>query len=185
VRLPRAVRPFREGQYRILVGAMTLSLFGAGMWIVAVVWQVIELGGGPVDLSVVATSSATGLVAAVLFGGVAADRIPQRRIMVAVEVAKTLSIATAAALALTGAISVWHLAVVSFALGVADGFFYPAYSALLPSILPADQLLAANGVEGTLRPIITQAAGPAAASAAVAAARDELEHPLDTVVAEG
>lgn len=170
MRLPRAVRPFREGQYRILVGAMTLSLFGAGMWIVAVVWQVIELGGGPVDLSVVATASATGLVAAVLFGGVAADRIPQRRIMVAVEVAKTLSIATAAALALTGAISVWHLAVVSFALGVADGFFYPAYSALLPSILPADQLLAANGVEGTLRPIITQAAGPAAASAAVAAA---------------
>lgn len=167
--LPRAARPFREGQYRILIGAMTLSLFGAGMWLVAVVWQVIELGGGPVELSVVATGSAAGLLAAVLIGGVAADRIPQRRIMVTVEATKTVVIAVAAVLAFTGSVDVWNLAVISFALGVADGFFYPAYSALLPSILPAGELLAANGVEGVLRPMVMQAAGPAVASAAIAA----------------
>ena len=46
-------------------------------------------------------------------------------------------------------------------LGIADGFFYPAYSAMLPSILPADDLLAANGFEGVLRPAVMQAAGPA------------------------
>jgi MFS family permease len=166
--VPRALQPFRDGQYRILVGAMTLSLLGAGMWLVAVVWQVIELGGGPVDLSVVATGSAVGMIAAVLFGGVAADRIPQRRILIGVEVTKMLSIAAAAALALSGGLEIWHLAVISFMLGVAEGFFYPAYSALLPSILPADQLLAANGVEGTLRPVVMQAAGPALASAAIA-----------------
>ncbi|TFD44765.1 MFS transporter [Cryobacterium sp. TMT1-2-1] len=167
--LPRAARPFREGQYRILIGAMTLSLFGAGMWLVAVVWQVIELGGGPIELSVVATGSAAGLLAAVLIGGVAADRIPQRRIMVTVEATKTVVIAVAAVLAFTGSVDVWNLAVISFALGVADGFFYPAYSALLPSILPAGELLAANGVEGVLRPMVMQAAGPAVASAAIAA----------------
>jgi len=167
--IPRAARPFREGQYRILIGAMTLSLFGAGMWLVAVVWQVIELGGGPVELSVVATGSAAGLLAAVLIGGVAADRIPQRRIMVTVEATKTVVIAVAAVLAFTGSVDVWNLAVISFALGVADGFFYPAYSALLPSILPAGELLAANGVEGVLRPMVMQAAGPAVASAAIAA----------------
>ena len=166
---PRAARPFREGQYRILIGAMTLSLFGAGMWLVAVVWQVIELGGGPIELSVVATGSAAGLLAAVLLGGVAADRIPQRRIMVTVEATKTVVIAVAAVLAFTGSVDVWNLAVISFALGVADGFFYPAYSALLPSILPAGELLAANGVEGVLRPMVMQAAGPAVASAAIAA----------------
>ncbi|WP_232466116.1 MFS transporter [Diaminobutyricimonas sp. LJ205] len=168
-RLPRAARPFLESQYRILMGALTLSLFGAGMWLVAVVWQVIELDGGPIELSIVATGSAVGLVAAVLFGGVAADRIPQRRIMVAVEATKTASIATGAVLALTGTLEIWHLALISFVLGVADGFFYPAYSALLPGILPADQLLVANGVEGMLRPVIMQAAGPAVASAAISA----------------
>ena len=62
----------------------------------------------------------------------------------------------------------WHLAVLSFVLGVADGFFYPAYSAWLPALLPAEQLLAANGVEGVLRPVAQNAAGPALASLLIA-----------------
>ena len=168
-RLPRALRPFRLGQYRLLAGALTLSLLGAGMWIVAVVWQVIELGGGPADLSLVATGNAAGMLVAVLFGGVLADRVPQRNILVAVEAAKTIAITTAAVLALSGTLELWHLVIVTMILGLADGFFYPAYSALLPSILPAEELLAANGVEGMLRPTIMQAAGPALASAAIAA----------------
>ena len=166
--LPRALRPLAVGQYRLLAIALVLSLFGSGVWIVAVVWQVIELDGTPVDLSIVATGGSIGLVLAVLFGGVAADRIPQKRILAAVETVKATSAAVIAALALTGSLEVWHLAVVSLLLGIADGFFYPAYSAWLPALLPADDLLAANGIEGVLRPTLMQAAGPAAASAAIA-----------------
>ncbi|MET1051990.1 MAG: MFS transporter [Mycetocola sp.] len=168
-RLPRALKPFRLLQYRLLATALTLSLLGAGMWIVAVVWQVIALGGGPAELSLVATGNAIGMLVAVLFGGVLADRVPQRNILIVVEATKTLSIAATAVLALSGTLELWHLVVITLILGVADGFFYPAYSALLPSILPADDLLAANGVEGMLRPTIMQAAGPALASAAIAA----------------
>ncbi len=51
-RLPRAAQPFREPRYRVLVASMTLSLFGAGMWIVAVAWQVIAQDGGPAELSI-------------------------------------------------------------------------------------------------------------------------------------
>jgi MFS family permease len=145
-----------------------MSLFGAGIWLVALVWKVIELGGGPVDLSIVATAASLGLVGAVLIGGVVADRVPQRRILIGTEVAKTVAIGIAAVLGLTGTLELWHLAAVSLVLGVADGFFYPAYSAWLPSILPADQLLAANGIEGVLRPAVLQAAGPAAASVMIA-----------------
>jgi MFS family permease len=166
--LPRPVRPFATPQYSLLVAALVLSLLGTGVWIVAVVWQVIELGGTPVDLSIVATGGSIGLVLAVLFGGVAADRIPQKLILTTVETVKALSMAAIAALALTDTIEVWHLAVVSLLLGVADGFFYPAYSAWLPALLPADDLLAANGIEGVLRPALMQAAGPALASAAIA-----------------
>ncbi len=166
--LPKAIQPFVNGQYRLLAVALTMSLFGGGIWIVAVVWQVIELGGGPIQLSVVATAASIGLIGAVLLGGVVADRVPQKRILIAVEVVKGSSIAAGAALALTGNVEIWHLAMISLLLGIADGFFYPAYSALLPSVLPAEQLLAANGIEGVLRPAIMMAAGPAAASAAIA-----------------
>ena len=60
------------------------------------------------------------------------------------------------------------MAVAGFVIGVGSGFFYPAYSALLPGVLAADDLLAANGVEGVLRPVLLQAGGPAIASAVIA-----------------
>jgi MFS family permease len=167
--LPRALRPFRSVQYRLLITALSLSIFGSGMWLVAIVFQVRALGGGPIELSFVATGNAVGMVGAVLLGGVAADRIPQKRILIAVESVKCAAIAVAALLALTGALEIWHLAVISLVLGIGDGFFYPAYSAMLPSILPADDLLAANGFEGVLRPAAMQAAGPAIASTIIAA----------------
>ncbi|GAA1948055.1 MFS transporter [Agromyces allii] len=166
--LPRALRPFEGAQYRLLALALAASLLSAGAWLVAAVWQVVELGGTPIDLSLVAVGSSLGLVLAVLIGGVAADRIPQRRILITVEVVRGLAFAAAAVLAATGVIEVWHIAVISFVLGVADGFFYPAYSAWLPALLPASQLLAANGIEGVLRPAVMQAAGPALASAFIA-----------------
>ena len=167
-RLPRALRPFGSRQYRLLTAALAASLLSAGAWIVSAVWQVVELGGTPVDLSFVAVGSSLGLVLAVLFGGVAADRIPQRRILLTVEVVRGVAFSVAAVLAATGLIEVWHLAVLSFVLGLADGFFYPAYSAWLPAILPEGQLLAANGIEGVLRPSVMNAAGPAVASALIA-----------------
>ena len=124
-RLPRALRPFSSGQYRLLVAALTASLLSTGAWLVAAVWQVVELGGTPIDLSFVAVGSSLGLLLTVLFGGVAADRIPQRRILLAVEVVRGIGFAVAGVLALTGLIEVWHIAVIAFVLGVADGFFYP------------------------------------------------------------
>jgi MFS family permease len=166
--VPRALRPLMIGQYRLLAGSLMLSLFGDGIWLVAVVWEVIERGGSPLDLSVVATGSSIGLVAAVLVGGVVADRVPQRHILVTVELVKGVAVGAAAALAATDTVEIWHLAVTAMIIGAADGFFYPAYSALLPSILPTESLLAANGIEGVLRPAAVQAAGPAAASLAIA-----------------
>jgi MFS family permease len=162
-RLPRAIRPFRHREYRLLVASMAVSLFGSGLWLVAVVYQVMALGGGPTELSVVATASSAGILASALLGGVAADRFPQRVVLLVVEATRIVATAAAGALAVTGTLQLWHLAVIAFVLGAAEAFFYPAYTAILPTLLPADELLAANGVEGTLRPVAMQAAGPALA----------------------
>jgi MFS family permease len=168
-RLPRALKPFQAPQYRLLVAALLLSLFGSGVWLVTLVWQVIELGGGPTELSIAATANAVGMLGSVLVGGALADRVPQKYILLAVELTKAAAIGTGAVLALTGALELWHVALMSLVYGITEGFFYPAYSAWLPALLPADQLLAANGVEGMLRPTILQAAGPAVAGALIAA----------------
>ncbi|MBB6372826.1 MFS family permease [Pseudonocardia eucalypti] len=165
--LPRALRPFRHRDYRLLVGSLALSLCASGLWLVAVAWQVIALGGGPAQLSVVATAFSAGLVLAVLLGGVAADRLPHHILLRGVEVARVICATVAGTLAVTGLLQLWQLAVIGFLLGTAEAFFFPAYSALLPTLLPADELLAANGVEGSLRPTAQTAIGPALAGVVV------------------
>lgn len=166
---PKALRPFAHREYRVLIAALAISIFGSGMWAVAMVYQVIHLGGGPLELSLVATAGSVGLVAFVLAGGIAADRIPQRLLIIAVEGANLAVIAGISGLAMAGWLQLWHVAVGAFVLGVGAAFFFPAYSAILPRILPAEDLLAANGMEGTMRPILQQAAGPAVAGILVAA----------------
>ena len=165
----RVLAPFRFREYRLLMAAVTLSIFAEGMWAVVMAFQVIALDNDPTSLSLVATCLGTGLVAFVLVGGLAADRFNQRSIIIAVEAVNTAVATTVAALGSAGALQIWHMAVAAGALGVAAAFFFPAYSALLPRILPADQLLAANGVEGVVRPVFQRAVGPAAAGLLVGA----------------
>ena len=96
------LRPFRHPQYRPLIGAAAFELLGEGVWVIAVVWQVIALGGGPGALSLAVTGYALGMVATVLVGGVAADRVPQRRILMATATTRMVVLAVVAALALAG-----------------------------------------------------------------------------------
>jgi MFS family permease len=165
----RFLRPLAHRDFRMLFGAVVLSIFGAGMWAVVMVYTVIGAGGGPVDLSVVAAANAVGLLLCAIPGGIAADRIARRFLLRLVELLNLLAITSVAVAGVLGAVTIPHLAVVAFVLGAGAGFFFPAYSAILPRILPPEQLLAANGLEGAIRPALQQAAGPAAAGILVAA----------------
>jgi DHA3 family tetracycline resistance protein-like MFS transporter len=165
----RVLAPFHSREYRLLIAAVSLSIFAEGMWAVVMALQVIELSDDPTALSLVATCLGTGLVAFLLVGGLAADRINQRSIIVAVEIVNTAIVSAIAVLGVVGALQLWHMAVAAAALGIGAAFFFPAYSALLPRILPAEQLLAANGVEGVVRPVFQRAVGPAVAGILVSA----------------
>jgi len=167
--LPRALSPLRLSSYRLLAASMALSLLGAGLWAVALVWQVVALHGGPAALSLATSLSAGGMLATTLLGGALADRIPQRRILLATELAQGTTMAVVAALSLSGAIQMWQLAAASLVSGLAMGLYYPAYSALVPSLVPERELLAVNGLEGMVRPLLQNAGGPAAAGFLVAA----------------
>ncbi|MEG0213910.1 MAG: MFS transporter [Glutamicibacter sp.] len=164
----RLIKPFAYRDYALLASALVLSTFAAGMWAVAMVYQVRQLGGGPIQLSAVATASAAGLLCFVLLGGIMADRHSCRRIVMLVEALSLAVMGITAVLAMAGALELWHLMLAGFCGGAGSAFFYPAYSALLPKMLPAEQLLAANGLEGTARPVVHTALGPMAAGFVVA-----------------
>ena len=162
-RVPRALTPFRHAGYRRLALALVLSSFASGVWIVALVWAVIRIGGGPGQLSVVTTAHALGVLLPALLGGVVADRIPQKLILLGVAGIELTGMSLVAVLSLTDTTQLWHLAAVSFATGVGMAFYYPAYSAWLPALVPESDLLAVNGFEGMVRPAIGQAIGPGVA----------------------
>ncbi|MGV0642353.1 tetracycline efflux MFS transporter Tet(V) [Mycolicibacterium sp. XJ2546] len=165
----RVLAPFRFREYRLLITAVTLSIFADGMFAVVLAMQVIELNNDPVSLSLVTTCFGAALVGLVLVGGIAADRLPQRAIIIAVQTVNVLASSTIAALGMFGSLQIWHLAVGAAALGGGAAFFFPAYSAILPRILPPEQLLAANGVEGVVRPVFQRAVGPAVAGVVIGA----------------
>ncbi|MHC9294281.1 tetracycline efflux MFS transporter Tet(V) [Mycobacterium sp. LTG2003] len=165
----RVLAPFRIREYRLLIAAVALSIFAEGMWSVVMALQVIAIDNDPTSLSLVATCLGAGLVAFVLVGGIAADRFNQRTIIIAVETVNFVTVSIVAVLGLLGTLKIWHMAVAAAILGIAAAFFFPAYSAILPRILPPEQLLAANGVEGVVRPVFQRSVGPAVAGMVIGA----------------
>jgi DHA3 family tetracycline resistance protein-like MFS transporter len=159
----RVLAPFEYREFRLLIAAMSISLFAEGMWTVVMALHVIALADDPAALSLVAACLATGMLAFILVGGIVADRAPQRAIIIAVEIANVAATGAVAILGVLDGLKLWHMAFAATILGIGAAFFFPAYSAYLPRILPAEQLLAANGVEGAIRPTLQQAIGPAAA----------------------
>ncbi|MBB5130287.1 MFS transporter [Streptomyces griseoloalbus] len=166
-RLPRALTPFRLAGYRRLAVALALSTFASGVWAVAQVWQVVHIGGGPPQLSVVSTSAAVGVLLPALLAGVVADRVPQKPILLCVAAVEVLGMGLIAVLALSASVQLWHLATVALVTGLARAFYYPAYNAWLPALVPESDLMAVNGFEGMVRPTIGQAVGPGVAGVVV------------------
>ncbi|UTM47190.1 MFS transporter [Glutamicibacter mysorens] len=157
----RSLRPLASRDYRLLFAAVGIEVFGTGVWTIVMIFQVIALDDSPLALSAVATGMSLGLFAFSILGGVIADRISKRRIIITVQGCTAAVMSVVAVLSLTGGIQLWHVAAASFAMGAGSAFFYPAYSSYLPEVLPPEQLLAANGLEGALRPTLGQGLGPA------------------------
>ncbi len=169
-RVPRALTPFQHPGYRRLAVALVMATFAGGVWLVGLVWEVIRLGGGPAQLSAVSTASAVGVLLPALLGGVVADRVPQKTILICVASVELACMSLVAVLSLTDLTVLWHLAVVGFVIGAAMAFYYPAYSAWLPALVPEEDLLAVNGFEGMVRPTVGQAIGPGVAGVVVGVA---------------
>ena len=79
-----------------------------------------------------------------LVGGVAADRLSQRRIILGVQLLNFLTLAAIAPLAVIVRLQLWELAVAATLLGFGSGLFAPAFTAYLPRILPEEDLVAVN-----------------------------------------
>ena len=88
-------------------------------------------------------------MATVLVGGVVADRLPRRRVMVAADLLRVATQGAMAALLVAGAAEVWMLALLAALTGVGTGFFNPASTGLLPELVPPERLQQANALRSS------------------------------------
>ncbi len=139
----------------IFLSSQTISLFGSTLVQYAITWHItlVTQSGMMMTLAIVA-----GFVPAFLlapFGGVWADRFDRKRlIMLADGAIAVVSLAVAAVYAM-GYQELWLLFAAMALRAVGSAVHQPAVGAILPQIVPSDQLLRVNGLNGTLQAAIT------------------------------
>ena len=138
-----------------------MSLAGDGVYVVALAWQVYELSNSPTALSLVGVAWTLPVGIFVLIGGVISDRFERRRIMIAADLVRAVAVATIGILSLTGAIELWHLIVLAAVFGTGEAFFGPAFTSIVPEIVPRHLLLQANSLDQFIRPFAFLLVGPA------------------------
>lgn len=153
--------PLRHRNFRLLWTGMTVSLLGDGIFLVAMAWEAYVLWNAPAALSILGIGMTIPILALLLPAGVISDRVDRRRIMLCADVGRAVVIAVLAALALTGVLTFWHLVALVAVYGIGTSFFIPAFDAIVPDILPAADLPAANSLDQFVRPITLRLAGPA------------------------
>ena len=160
---PLAGRNFR----RFYVGYAT-SMLGTSMSAVAIAFAVLASGGTATSLGVVFAANILPMVAFMLGGGVLADRLGRRPVMLTADIARCAAQGALAATLLLGRPHIWLFVVAAFVVGTGDAFFQPALSGLPVQLAPRDQLGNANALFGMVEPA-AQVAGPALAGIVIAA----------------
>src|SRR3954469_16322435 len=167
--MPRSLEVLREREYRQFFLGQAVSLLGDGMVNVALAFAVLDLTGSASALGLVLAARMLPLVGFLLVGGVMADRLPRRTVMIAADLVRVASQGAIAALLIAGVAQVWQLAALSAVTGSATAFFNPASTGLMPAVVSPARLQQANALRG-LAMAAGQIAGPALAGILVAGA---------------
>ncbi|MEU2629178.1 MFS transporter [Kitasatospora sp. NPDC007106] len=145
----------------------SLSVLGDAIVPVALAFAVLDLGRGAGALGLVLAAGIAPGVLLVLVGGVVADRIERRRLMVACDLVRFGSQAAQGVLLWTGHATLLSLVLLQLVWGTAAAFFRPASTGLVAEWVEPDRLQQANGLVG-LSDNLAYTVGPAVAGVLIA-----------------
>jgi MFS family permease len=151
--LHQAFDSLRFPQYRLLWLGMLFSIGAMQIDLVARAWLAYDLSGSGLALGLVTAARGLPQIALSPFGGVAADRLDKRRLLLWSQFAVFVLAAVNALLVVTGTIEVWHLAVLGLLQGFTTPFNMPVRTALIPDLVPETSISNALALESTGRNI--------------------------------
>lgn len=157
----------RRRDFRLLWIGEAISLLGDQFYLIALPWLVLQLTGDALAMGAVLALGGIPRALFMLVGGALTDRFSPRNVMLTSNLLRLGLVSVLAVIVITGAIQLWMLFAFALLFGLADAFFFPAQSAIIPRLVAGEQLETANAImQGTMR--LSLFAGPALAGGLIA-----------------
>ena len=157
--------------YRRYIGGQSISLIGTWMQMTAQSWLVLTLTGSSTALGVVIALQTLPVLLLAPYGGVIADRIDKRRLMIALQTAMGLQALTLGLLTVTGVVQVWEIGVLAVLLGLNNAFENPSRQSFMLELVGPEHLRNAVSLNSVLVNV-ARAVGPAVAGILIATVGD-------------
>lgn len=181
--MPPQVTPWqvlKERDFGFFWASLLFSAIGSQVSMVAIAWQVYEITNSPFQLGLTGLFRALPMMVLSIPGGVLADRMDRRWLLI---ITQTLAALLALALALLswfGVVRVWHIYAVTFLAGAIGIFDAPARTALIPALVKAEQLATAYALNISWRQIATLA-GPFIGGVVIASVGISMSYFIDAL----
>ena len=168
----------KQRYYALLWSGQTVSRLGDALERIALAWWVLEKTGSASIMGTVMIANFVPLLILVLVGGITVDRFSRIRLMMVSDISRGLVLVLAALLAYQDLLQVWMIYVFSVILGIVEAFFQPAYTAIMPVIVPSEDLPSANSLKN-LGVQLSGIVGPVAGAALIGLGGTSLAFLLD------
>jgi MFS family permease len=150
-RLPLSVPPaLHYPAYRAFWLGLLASVGGFQIWRFGQYWLIYQLTGSPLALGYAGVASGVPAICLNLFGGVFADRIDPRRLIITTQSLTAGLIFLLATLTLLEAVQVWHILVIAFCVGAVEAFDQPARQVLYPHLIDRRVMLSAVALNSSI-----------------------------------
>jgi len=139
-------RALRSRPFTLLWIGQTISVLGDAVFTIAITWEVLLLTGSATAMSLLLIAQWTPKVVLLLFGGVIADRLSRRLLMLWADAGRGSIVIAVALLSWMHVLQFWHLIVLAPLFGIVSSFFDPAYQAIMPQLVEAEALPSVNSL---------------------------------------
>jgi MFS family permease len=153
--------------YRRYYGGQSISLIGTWMQMTAQSWLVFSLTHSAATLGVIVALQTLPVLVLGPYGGVVADRVDKRRMMIALQSAMGVQALILGLLTVTGVVQVWEIGILAAILGVNNAFESPARQSFMMELVGAEHLRNAVSLNSVLVNV-ARSIGPAIAGILIA-----------------
>jgi MFS family permease len=154
------LRPLRVRDFAFLWIGLTISFIGDGVYIIAIAWQTYDLSNSPSALAAVGIAWSLPQVILLLITGVLSDRVDRRLLMIAGDVIRGAAVLTIGIMSIGGTLTMTWLIGLVVVFGAGQALFGPAFSSIVPQVVPEELLVEANALDQFVRPVTWTLIGP-------------------------